>query len=145
VNLRRPAVALAAASLLGLMPAACSGPATTALCGSQALSVAGGAYTIHNNEWRSGAHQCITAGGGSSFTVTGSAIAESVHGGPGGYPSIYKGCHWGACTRHSGLPVRVSGIRSGTVTTSWSTTQPRGSSVYNAAYDCESVSRRQAA
>jgi len=134
------ALALAAALLPGaggvlaaVLLAACSG-ATTTLCGSQSAAVSGGAYTIMNNEWNSDAPQCITTGRGASFTVTSSSIAAR-HGTPGGYPFVYKGCHWGACTSGSGLPIRVSGIHPGTVITSWHTTQPGGSSVYDVAYD----------
>jgi hypothetical protein len=130
---RRCALVLAAAVLLAVLPAACTEAATTTLCKSQTLSVSGGAYTIQNNEWGSSAPECITTDGNAGFAVAQSAIAN--HRVPGGYPSIYKGCHWGACTQDSGLPIRVSGIHAGTVTTSWSTTQPGGSNVYNVAYD----------
>jgi len=146
-----PAPLLAAAGLLAaaLLLAACSGTATSApgvatkapgtattkLCHLQALAVSGGAYTIMNNEWQSSAPQCITTDGSASFTVVKSLIANSTDGGPGGYPFIYRGCHWGVCTQDSGLPIRVSGIRAGTVVTSWSTTQPGGGNVYNVAYD----------
>jgi len=139
---RRPALAFGAALLLAaggvlavVLLAACSQTATiTTLCHSQSASVSGGAYTIMNNEWHSHAAQCITTDGTASFTVTSSAIAAR-HGTPGGYPFIYKGCHWGACTSGSGLPIRVSDIHPGTVITSWSTSQPGGSNVYNVAYD----------
>ena len=131
-----PALLLSAAAIVaGLMPAACSGAGTTTLCHSQAHPVGGGAYRIMNNEWHSNADQCITTDGTPSFTVANSSIATTTHGAPGGYPLIYRGCHWGACTPDSGLPIRVSGIRTGTVITSWSTTQPGGSSHYNVAYD----------
>lgn len=142
---RRPALALAAALLLGtgdilavVLAAACSEAATTTLCDSQTLSVGGGAYTIMNNEWGSSAPECITTDGNAGFTVATSSIAKATNatnGAPGGYPSIYKGCHWGACTPDSGFPIQVSSIHSGTVTTSWSTTQPGGSNDYNVAYD----------
>src|SRR5690349_14647951 len=138
---RRRALALCAAPLLApggvlavVLLAACSGAATTKLCHSQSVSVSGGAYTIMNNEWHSAAAQCITTDGSASFTVVNSSIA-SRHGTPGGYPFIYKGCHWGACTSHSGLPIQVARIHPGTVITSWSTAQPGGSNVYNATYD----------
>jgi Glycosyl hydrolase family 12 len=138
---RRRALALGATSLLAaggvlavVLLAACSGAGTTTLCHLQSVSVSGGAYAIMNNEWHSGAAQCITTDGRAGFTVVNSSIA-SRNGTPGGYPFIYKGCHWGACTHGSGLPIQVSGIHPGTVVTSWSTTQPRGSSVYNVAYD----------
>ena len=138
---RRRAPALGAALVLAVggvlavvVLSACSGAATTTLCHSQSVAVHGGAYTIMNNEWHSAAAQCITTDGSASFTVVNSSIA-SRHGTPGGYPFIYKGCHWGACTPDSGLPIQVARIHPGTVITSWNTTQPRGSNVYNVAYD----------
>ena len=130
-----PALLPGAGGVLAIvLLAACSGAATT-LCGSQSVAVSGGAYTVMNNEWHSGAPQCITTGGDASFTVTSSSIAVIRHGTPGGYPFIYKGCHWGACTPGSGLPIQVSAIHAGTVITSWRTAQPRGSSVYDVTYD----------
>ena len=133
---RTPAPLLAAGAILAaLLPAACSSAGTTTLCHSQAHPVSGGTYTVMNNEWHSNANQCITTDGTASFTVTNSAIANSTHGPPGGYPLIYRGCHWGACTPDSGLPIRVSSIRAGTVITSWRTTQPGGSNRYNVTYD----------
>ena len=106
-----------------------------ALCNSQRLAVDGGVYTVQNNEWGSGARECLAIGRRGGFTVTKSAIANSASGAPGGYPSVYRGCHWGACTPRSGLPVPVSRLLSpGTVTTSWATTQP-GTGAYDVAYD----------
>src|SRR5580765_287092 len=129
------ALLLAAALLAAAALAACSGGGTTTLCHSQAHPVSGGTYTIMNNEWHSSAAQCITTDGTASFSVANSSIANTTHGAPGGYPLIYRGCHWGVCTPDSGLPIRVSGIRSGTVITSWRTAQPGGSNHYNVAYD----------
>jgi Glycosyl hydrolase family 12 len=106
-----------------------------ALCNSQRLAVDGGVYTVQNNEWGSGAPECLAVGGLGGFTVARSAIASSTSSAPGGYPSIYRGCHWGACTAHSGLPVPVSRLLSpGTVTTAWATAQP-GTGAYDVAYD----------
>jgi hypothetical protein len=106
-----------------------------ALCNSQRLAVDGGVYTVQNNEWGSGAPECLAVGGSGGFTVTRSAIANSTSGAPGGYPSIYRGCHWGTCTPHSGLPVSVSRLLSpGTVTTTWATAQPI-TGAYDVAYD----------
>ena len=126
---------LAGAILAAAAPAACSSGGATTLCHSDTHPVGGGTYTVMNNEWHSNANQCITTDGTASFTVTNSAIANSLHGAPGGYPLIYRGCHWGACTPDSGLPIRVSSIRAGTVVTSWRTTQPGGSNRYNVTYD----------
>ena len=106
--------------------------ATTTLCNSQTAAVAGGAYTVQNNEWNSSAPECVTTDGNADFTVANSSINLS-GGAPGGYPSIYKGCHWGACTSNSGLPIPVSSMTPGEVTTSWSTTQTSGA--YDVAYD----------
>ena len=131
-----PASLLAAGAVLAaLLPAASSSAGTTTHCHSQAHPVSGGTYTVMNNEWHSNAKQCITTDGTASFTVANSSIATTTHGAPGGYPLIYRGCHWGACTPDSGLPIRVSGIYSGTVITSWNTTHPGGSNRYNVTYD----------
>jgi cellulose 1,4-beta-cellobiosidase len=42
--------------------------ATSTLCQSQTASVAGGAYTVQNNEWGSSASECITNDGNADFT-----------------------------------------------------------------------------
>jgi Glycosyl hydrolase family 12 len=107
----------------------------SALCSSQRRAVVGGVYMVQNNEWGSGAPECVAVAAQGGFTVAKSAIANAAHGSPGGYPSIYRGCHWGICTPGSGLPVQASKLLSpGTVTTSWATTQPRTGS-YDVAYD----------
>jgi cellulose 1,4-beta-cellobiosidase len=105
------------------------------LCQSQTASVDSRGYTAENNEWGSGEPECITTDGSAGFTVAHSSIANSTYGAPGGYPALYKGCHWGACTPGSGFPIQVSDIRPGKVTTSWSTAQPGGSNDYDVAYD----------
>jgi hypothetical protein len=108
--------------------------ATTTLCGStDSTPVAGGAYQVMNNEWNSSAPECISTDGNADFTVVNSSISNN-GGAPGGYPAIYKGCHWGVCTSNSGLPVQVSAMTPGEVTTNWSTTQP-SSGAYDVAYD----------
>lgn len=120
-----------AASGLLAMPAA----AATTLCKSQTASVAGGAYIVQNNEWNSTAPQCISTSGGADFTVTSSSMDSPTDQPPAGYPSIFKGCHWGACTPNSGFPIQVSALTSGKVRTSWDTAQPGGSNIYDVAYD----------
>src|SRR5258708_16920702 len=104
----RAALLVAGGILAVSLPAASSEAATATLCNSQTSSVDGGAYTIQNNEWGSGAPECITSDGNADFTVAKSSIANATNGAPGGYPSIYKGCHWAPCTRGSALPLRVS-------------------------------------
>jgi hypothetical protein len=130
-----PAALLALGGTLAVLPATSSDAATTQLCQSQTAPVDGGAYTVENNEWGSSALECVTTDGGADFKVANSSILNATDGAPGGYPAIYKGCHYGACTDGSGFPVKVSDIGRGTVTTSWSTSQPGGRSVYNVAYD----------
>ena len=121
-----PAAAAAGAS---------GGQTVGSLCSSQRLAVVGGAYMVQNNEWGSGAPECVAVASGGGFAVSKSAIANAPNGSPGGYPSIYRGCHWGICTPRSGLPVQVSKLLSpGTVTTSWATTQP-STGAYDVAYD----------
>ena len=138
---RNRAAGLAAAGLLaaGLLATGSGGAraATTQLCQSQTAAVSGGVYTVQNNEWGSSAPECITTDGNADFTVANSSISNATNGAPGGYPSIYQGCHWGNCTSGglSGNPVQASAITTGKVTTSWSTTQPGGSSAYDVAYD----------
>jgi Glycosyl hydrolase family 12/Cellulose binding domain len=137
-RLLAPAIAvsmtMATASALTLM-ASNAQAATTSLCGATSTAaVGGGAYMVQNNEWNSSASECVTTDGAADFTVANSAISNATNGAPGGYPSIYKGCHWGLCTQNSSLPIQVANLNPGTVTTSWSTTQP-GSGIYDVAYD----------
>jgi hypothetical protein len=134
-SLALPAALLAAGATLAVLPSTSSEAATTRLCQSQSAPVDGNAYTVENNEWGSSAPECITTDGGADFTVANSSMLNATDGAPGGYPAIYKGCHYGSCTDGSGFPIQVSDIRRGTVTTSWSTAQPGGRSVYNVAYD----------
>lgn len=130
------ALALLGVSVL-LLPSqgASADPAT--LCGGQAVSVAGGTYIVQNNEYNSGADECLTTDGGADFTVARSNMANPP-GAPGGYPSIYQGCHWGSCST-GGLatdPVQVANLTPGQVTTSWNTTQTTApGTTYDAAYD----------
>ena len=95
------------------------------------LSLAGGEYTLQNNEWNSTAPQCVTATTGTAWSVS-TANFNLSGGAPATYPSIYKGCHWGACTTGSNLPIQVSKL--GSATSSWSTVQP-ASGAYDVAYD----------
>ncbi|HUZ27048.1 MAG TPA: cellulose binding domain-containing protein [Streptosporangiaceae bacterium] len=138
----RPVLAIAAALAVVAAGAAAFGitsaqAATTSLCQEQTASVAGGSYIVQNNEYDSSASECVSTDGNADFTVANSSIANATNGSPGSYPSIYQGCHWGSCSS-GGLtttPVQVSKLTPGQVTTSWSTTQPGGSSAYDVAYD----------
>jgi len=132
-SLALPAALLAAGGVIAVSPPASA--ATTTLCGFQTSAVGGAAYMVQNNEWGSTAPECISTDGGADFTVTNSSIDNPTDSYPGGYPSLYKGCQWGACTPGSGLPLAASAITANRVTTSWSTSQPGGGNDYDAAYD----------
>jgi hypothetical protein len=129
------AVTIAAAlTTLGPAPSAL---AATTLCQSQTTVAGGGSYIVQNNEWGSSAAECISTDGGTDFTVTNSSISNGTSGAPGGYPSIYQGCHWGLCSSGglTATPIQASNLTTGKVTTSWSTTQPGGGNDYDVAYD----------
>ena len=135
---RLGAAVLAAAAAAGGLTAgaAHARAATSSLCAEQTAPVAGGTYIVQNNEWNSSASECITTDGNADFTVASSGISNATNGAPGGYPSIYQGCHWGSCSSGglTSTPVPVSALTPGRVTTSWSTTQT-GSGAYDVAYD----------
>jgi cellulose 1,4-beta-cellobiosidase len=120
--------------VLSVSPAAA---ASTTLCQEQTEGVADGTYIVQNNEFDSSAPECVSTDGSADFTVASSSINNATNGSPGAYPSIYQGCHWGNCSSGglSAHPVQVAGLTPGAVTTSWSTTQPGGSSQYDVAYD----------
>jgi Glycosyl hydrolase family 12/Cellulose binding domain len=126
--------AATAAVALALLPVPAHAASST-LCSEQTGSVSGGSYILQNNEYDSSASECVTTDGNADFQVANSAIANATNGSPGSYPSLYKGCHWGACTSGSGLPIPVSSMGAGDVTSSWSTSQPGGSNAYDVAYD----------
>jgi cellulose 1,4-beta-cellobiosidase len=110
--------------------------ASTQLCGYGATAVNNGAYTVQNNEWGSTRPECITTSGQPGFRVQTSQIANATYGPPGGYPSIYAGCHWGYCTA-GGLgarPLRVGALAPSQVTTSLSASAPGGGD-YDVSYD----------
>jgi cellulose 1,4-beta-cellobiosidase len=87
---------MTAAIAAGITVSPAAQAAVRHLCRYNVASVSGG-YIIQNNEWGSSAQECLTTDGTASFTVAKSAIAQT-GGAPGGYPSIYAGCHWGLCT-----------------------------------------------
>jgi hypothetical protein len=118
----------------GTVPAAQG--ATTMCQPYQATDVAGGTYTVQDDEWGSSAAQCVSTTGGTGFTVTKSEIAKPADGDPGSYPSIYAGCNWGACTQ-GGLaaqPQQLGNLNAGDVTTTLTTTDP-SDGAYDVSYD----------
>jgi hypothetical protein len=131
------AATLAAAALLPITAAhsaiaAGTSPAQSTCDGDAAFPVSNGEYTVQANEWNSTATQCISSDGNADFSVDTANFGLTTSGAPATYPSIYKGCHWGACSTGSGLPIQVSKLAS--ATSSWDTTQV-GSGAYDVAYD----------
>jgi Glycosyl hydrolase family 12 len=132
------AVAVAAVGVAaGLLVATNGSGQPSLLCREQARTVAGGGYVVQNNEFDSTAPVCVVTRGGTDFRVRNSAVSNSTDGFPAAYPSIYQGCHWGRCSSGglAATPVQVADLTPGTVTTSWSTTQPASSGSYYVAYD----------
>jgi hypothetical protein len=131
------ALVIALGCVLAALAAGPSAQATTTLCQEQTASVSGRTYIVQNNEFDSSASECVATTGSDQFTVNNSSIDNSTDGSPGAYPSIYQGCHWGNCSSGglSAKPIKVANLTPGTVTTSWSTTQPGGGSDYDVAYD----------
>ncbi len=118
-------------------PQVASQPPVARLCGQAGwpeTQVEGGTYIVQNDEWNSTAPECITTDGHPQFTVANSSIYEPANGDPGGYPSIFSGCSAGVCTAGNKMPIRVSDLMPGMVTSSWTTTQTPGGA-YDVAYD----------
>src|SRR6266850_1382945 len=114
------------------VPSALFAQTVTDCSGNGTHPINGNAYIYQQNEWNSTLQQCASINTTTGdFTIT-SANFNLSGGAPATYPSIYKGCHWGACTSNSGLPIQVSQIA--TATSSWSTVQP-ASGAYDVAYD----------
>ncbi|MBY8885437.1 cellulose binding domain-containing protein [Streptomyces sp. PTM05] len=135
-NLRAACVAAALATSV-VIPVASAHGATPAdggsTCAQQGtLPLEGGAYTLQANEWNSSSPQCVTATSGTAWSVTTADFDLPTNGAPATYPSLYQGCHWGACTTGSTLPIQVNDL--GSATSSWSTNQPE-SGAYDVAYD----------
>jgi cellulose 1,4-beta-cellobiosidase len=95
------------------------------------VGVNGGEYLIETNEWNSHEPQCIAVHG-DGFAVTRADFGLPAQGPPATYPAIFRGCHWGTCSKHSGLPAPVAALPA--VTTSWVVDVP-GGGAYDAAYD----------
>jgi len=115
-----------------LVAISCGSVCAQSVCGTQsAVSINNNTFHVQNNEFGSTASECINVNG-TNFSVTQSAISNPTSSGPGAFPSIYIGCHWGSCTSNSNLPLQVSSINS--ARSDWNTSQPT-SGTYDAAYD----------
>jgi hypothetical protein len=131
------ALVITAAMTAGVAVAPAARAASPQLCHYHTARVSGG-YVVQNNEWGSSAAECLTTRAGlAGFTVVRSAIATR-SGAPGGYPSIYAGCHWGLCAT-GGLaskPQRVAALMPGRLVSHFAVTErARPGSAYDVAYD----------
>lgn len=97
-------------------------------------------YRVNNNFYNppsNGAKLCIDylyEPTRTAFTVRNKGgVSVPTNGAPSGYPSIYSGCHYGACSSNSGMPIRVSDLS--TATSSWSINTSNVSGNWNASYD----------
>ncbi|MGO9838798.1 MAG: GH12 family glycosyl hydrolase domain-containing protein [Polyangiaceae bacterium] len=95
------------------------------------VEVRGKEYVIQTNEWNSTQTQCLSVNE-TAFAVTEANFSLPSAGPPASYPSIFKGCHWGNCTSHSGLPVQASSLPA--VPSRWTVTSSL-SGAYDIAYD----------
>lgn len=101
-------IAVAALAAAGAVIQVPSAHAATTLCGQfDEARVSGGQFIVNNNEWNDSIQQCISVGN-DGFTVTTGNHNKPTNGAPSGYPSIFAGCHYTACSANSGLPLQVS-------------------------------------
>jgi hypothetical protein len=113
--------------------------ATTCKDGSSftTVSISSGALILQENFYKSnGGELCVdhsyskTFAG--AFTVR-NTNSVPTNGAPSGYPSLFKGCHWGTCSSNSGMPKRVKDIKS--MSSSWTYYNSNVGGSWNAAYD----------
>jgi hypothetical protein len=129
------AALLAVGGAAAIAVAAPSANADTQICAKYGSTpIQGGKYIVQNNVWGDDTTQCINVTN-TGFTVTSAAHNLPQNGAPAAYPSVYAGCHYGSCTSGSGLPLRVSDSRFGTISTGVSMSYPNNGSVYDASYD----------
>lgn len=98
------------------------------------VDVLGGEYRVCNNVWGSGpgvGEQVVGVDPSSTYFK----VIRSTHRSQGvaAYPFIYKGCHWGHCTRGSPLPLQVGRLKS--AKSSWVIKAGGVEGTWNAAYD----------
>jgi hypothetical protein len=90
-----------------------------------------GVYNFQLNEGSASRQECASTSG-TGFTITTANLNARTNGAPAAYTSIYRGCHWGACTSSNPFPIQESNLAS--ATTSVDLMQPPGFT-NDAAYD----------
>ncbi len=107
--------------------------ADTTLCdqyGSTAIQ--SGAYIVQNNRWGTSATQCIGVSS-TGFRIVQEDGVAATNGSPTGYPSVYRGCHYGNCTAGFS-PVAANSAKFAGIGTSVSMRYPAGGN-WDASYD----------
>jgi len=94
-----------------------------------------GTYHLQADEWNSTAQLTIASDGNPDLMITNSAINNVTTGGPGAYPSLYRGCHWGDCTTDSGFPMSVASVEVPRTVTTTYRTSTIASGVWDDSYD----------
>ena len=123
-------VSIAASALQVAAPAESAQSGGSVVCEKfGSVPVTGGRYVVQNDLWGADDPQCVRAFD-TGFTVTVGNHRNTAQ--PAGYPSIFTGCHYGACTAGTLLPRAVRDL--GPVASSWSYTVPPTGS-FTAAYD----------
>ncbi|HEV2322360.1 MAG TPA: hypothetical protein VGS10_00285 [Terracidiphilus sp.] len=72
-----------------------------------------GRYNFQMNEHHSSLKECASIDD-LGFTITTANFNNATNGAPAAYTSIYRGCHWGACTASSPFPIQESKLASAT-------------------------------
>jgi hypothetical protein len=96
-----------------------------------AVTSKGVQYVVRNDNYGHLAECLRNDGGAANFAVVSSG-ARVAHNEPVAYPNIFVGCSWGICTSGSGLPLKVSAIKS--LSTTWHTTM-KSKGTWSAGYD----------
>lgn len=107
--------------------------ASTTLCGRYDTAFAGHRYVVQNNVWGATTAQCLAVNG-NGFAITRAEHRNPTDGPPASYPSIFYGCHYGTCSPHTILPLRVDSPRFTRLHTAVTMAHP-ASGTWDAAYD----------
>lgn len=93
------------------------------------IGVKNSEYVVQNNRYGANTAQIISVDvSQGSFQIVSSGHNNATNGVPGGYPSIFKGCHWVNCsTFGNNLPIKISDLYS--VPLVWNTSTTCGTTV----------------
>lgn len=124
-------LAVAFAICLAFLAAPAKSAAQSSCSPTATYALDGGEYEFQMDEWNSTLEECATISGTNGFNIT-TASFDLSGGAPATYTSVYRGCHWGACTSSNPFPIQESAIAS--ASTAVSITQP-GGMANDSAYD----------